>query len=51
MCLQLTCILYANMNLTGLAGPRSVHLWIDMPLEVRPDKVLDPGLDQVQWKT
>ena len=39
------------MNLTGLAGPRSVRLWIDMPSEVRPDKALAPGLDQVQWKT
>jgi len=39
------------MNLTGLAGPRSVRLWIDMPSEVRPEEALAPGLDEVQWKT
>ena len=39
------------MNLTGLAGPRSVYLWLDMPSTNRPGELLVSGLDNVQWKT
>src|SRR5205807_3402743 len=39
------------MNPTGLAGPRSVRLWLDMPSTNRPGEPLAGGLDNVQWKT
>ena len=39
------------MNFTGLTGPRSVRLWLDVPSEVRPGEPLPPGLDKVQWQT
>jgi len=51
MSLDLICILYANMSPAGLAGPRSVHLWIEEPSSSRPGTPNPPGLDKVPWQT
>jgi len=47
---HLIWILYANMSPTGLAGPRSVRLWIDEPSSSRPGAPNTPGLDKVMWQ-
>src|SRR5207302_10583349 len=39
------------MNPAGLAGPRSVRHWLDMPSMNHPGEPLVGGLDNVQWKT
>lgn len=43
------CILYANMS-PGLAGPRSVRLWIEEPSSSRPGAPNPPGLDKIPWQ-
>jgi len=48
---HLICILYANMSPTGLAGLRSVRLWIEEPSSSRPGIPNPPGLDKVPWQT
>jgi len=39
------------MSPAGLAGPRSVHLWIEEPSSSRPGALKPPGLDKVPWQT
>jgi len=48
---HLICILYANMSPAGLAGPRSVRLWIEEPSSSRPGAPNHPGFDKVPWQT
>jgi len=48
---HLICILYPNMSPAGLAGPRSVRLWIQEPSSSRPGAPNPPGLDKVPWQT
>ena len=48
---HLICILNANMSPAGLAGPRSVHLWIEEPSSSRLGAPNPPGLDKVPWQT
>jgi len=39
------------MSPPGLAGPRSVRLWIVEPSSSRPGAPNPPGLDKVSWQT
>jgi len=48
---HLICILYANMSPAGLAGQRSLRLWIEEPSSSRPGAPNPPGLDKVLWQT
>jgi len=39
-----------NSTPAGHASPRSVHLWIDEPSEVRPSSPLPVTMEKIQWK-
>jgi len=48
---HLISILYAKMSAAGLAGPRSIHLWIEESSSSRLGARNHPGLDKVQCQT
>jgi len=48
---HLISILYAKMSPAGLAGPRSIHLWIEESSSSRPGAPSPAGLDKVQCQT
>jgi len=45
------CTIYANTASVGLAGLRSVRLWVDWPSEVRPSSQVPSRIVTIQWQT